>query len=163
VLKVRDSADTTDVELSALLDATQITKGVLDLARIPTIHQAIITEVGADRATTSTSFVDLLSSSITTEAAKLFMGFTGGWCWNDTRARHTYFRILLDGVAIAPVDASGHMVVGYGSGSEKHPASCWLVADVTAGTHTVTVQFRVDGGTGYASRRCKLILIEVRK
>jgi hypothetical protein len=102
--------------------------------------QSKFVEVAADVSTTSTTWVDLLSTTITTLAGFLLLTTTVSPNTSSTSAGF-YIRLLLDGVAVR--GASGYA----GSATFNETVSIVSKEAVTAGLHTVKVQWRVSTGT----------------
>ncbi len=97
-----------------------------------------------DITTTSTSFVDMteMSITLTTGDSTLDISFFAGVA-NATTGKVNTYQILVDGtsyiVAKSRIDTA----------SIGSPIALGWMINVTAGSHTVKVQWKVDGGTGY--------------
>jgi len=114
---------------------------VLPMGRV---RQHIVADVVANTTTTSTTFVTLLSISITTTAPTCSLWVQAAFaCSNATTNTTNYFRITINGTARR------------GAGERISPANqprsgavSFLLTGVAAGTHTVLLEWRVSAGTG---------------
>ena len=95
--------------------------------------------------TTSLSYVDMEEMSITFTALApvtaeiLFRAGAG----NSIQYKNDKFRMLLDGDAVASA------VVRIPYSTVGSPVTLFHISDISAGEHTVKIQWCVDGGTGY--------------
>jgi len=98
----------------------------------------------SDISTTSTSFVDMTSMSvtITSNGKPTLIMFTGAY---NTPAQ-AFFRVLEDGVAIH--DGTYGDSQSFGS-ADAGDMSCVIYRTPTAGSHTYKVQWRTVSGTSY--------------
>lgn len=101
--------------------------------------------------TTSTAFVDLVPTpgeGFTTTAVATLTGLFVAECRVGTAGHRLEARITVDGVVANP----GVAVLTTGLTYETRSVLGFRV-NVPAGSHTVTVQWRVSGGTGYVRNR----------
>ena len=100
--------------------------------------------------TTSTSFENLSQTQIimTTGANPVLIVFSGTF-YKDTAGTHVYIVINIDGTGKG---GSTRIVYYAAGGTQKNIATSWLET-VTAASHTFTIQWCVDVGTGYAKER----------
>jgi hypothetical protein len=102
---------------------------------------------GANHTTTSTSFANVDATNITfnvTSAGGMYwLGFSGRYV-HSVGASYIYFDIAVDGTRLG--GTNGLMPCN----SSTTGASFQLIAPatLTAGTRTITLQWRVSGGTG---------------
>lgn len=103
--------------------------------------QSSSSRIAVNTTTTSTTFVDLLSVTLTTQASFLLIFFTCGVS-NTAGTGQTFFRVLVNGVAVAGAGAS--------QVSANRPVSCAIShrIAVNAGSNIVKVQWRVANATG---------------
>jgi hypothetical protein len=110
------------------------------------VHQGVLGQtidnyITVDTTTTSNTFVDLLTTTLTTSAGYLLINFT---VCGDTSLNNRYvaFRITVDGVAIRST--------GFTSATtdQPHSAACQARVSVGAGSHTVKIQWFTSGGSG---------------
>ena len=105
--------------------------------------QSIFAEKAADATTTSTTFVTLLSQAITLAGStSLLIHFSAGVS-NTTNAAITSFRVTVDGVAKRGTSFKAPSASGAGG-----VAIILKVDGLSAGAHTVLVEWKVSGGTG---------------
>lgn len=103
--------------------------------------QSQSTELSVDTTTTSGTFVDLLTVTIESTGGDILCSVSSG-ASNSGANNGIYFRVTLDGVA------------GRGAASRyiNLPSVAVAIQDrftsVPPGSHTVKLQWRVDGGTG---------------
>lgn len=108
----------------------------------PILRQTSAARVSVDVSTTSTTFVSLLSLSITVEAGFLLLLFTASVEQsNDNQT--TYFDLQVNGTTVAGA-----------SHTHRNPTKAGCVAishrmAIAAGTHTVSVGWRVSNNTSY--------------
>lgn len=103
-----------------------------------------------DLSTTSTTFVDAtgLTVTLTTEASRCLVTFSG--MGNVGSANTVRLDVAVDGTR----QGGSYGLLGGGGSSEQNNLSFSFWTDVlTAGPHTIKLQWSVDGGTGtlYAS------------
>jgi len=102
------------------------------------------TEVTVNTTTTSATFVDLLSITFTKKRAgtRIKVTATAGFT-NSTNNTSSYFRTLIDGIA-------GRGVAGKQNGGGS-PGMCGAISSIisgmTAGTHTIKLQWKCSSGT----------------
>ena len=110
---------------------------------------------GSDYTTTSTSFVDVdgggteLELTIETAGGDVLIGFVGAIGMGTNK--DIYLDIDVDGARLGGSDgiAQAHDRVGTGSGTGIFPIGlCVLVENLTPGSHTFKLQWRVSAGTG---------------
>lgn len=131
-------------------DEIQITSGGIlnQLNLAPKIHSAIGT---TNISTASTSYVDMTNMSITATfpAGKVLINFCAG-------VRLLYVRISSVIVIDSVIKNTVHCLNSYNT---NIPASVNWVETLTAGEHTIKIQWKVDGGTGYQDgAECKRVL-----
>jgi len=119
------------------------------LARSDHVHrgplvQTVQAAVSSDVSTNSSSFTQLLSTSITTGAAFLILSWTSS---NATSAnsRGTNYRVLVNSVSVGGTQSW--------SATTNQPASCAFQhrMSIGAGTHSISVEWRHAGGGGSSS------------
>jgi hypothetical protein len=105
------------------------------------LKSTTMAEVSTDTTTTSTSWVDLLTITLTmASAGKLLAQFSAGFTMSGAN-NGAYFRIMVDGtakrgVASRYINTPGHSV-----------AISYLASGLAAGSHTVKVQWRASAST----------------
>lgn len=105
------------------------------------VLQSQYNRLTVDTTTNSTSFVDLLSLNITTGANHLVVHFTVAG-ENTRNDREVYFRLQIDGVTKIGTTLSG---VG---GPRATTAALVFKEAISAGAHTVKIQWSVESDTG---------------
>jgi len=122
--------------------------------------QTAFTEVTSDTTTTSTTFVDLLSITITTGTNNLLIYVSHSFGNTSAFGAQVFVRLVLDGAAVrGAADQASSTFASSGAIASKKA--------VTAGSHTIKVQWRVGGSTGQCrpvaapdSEHCALLVIE---
>lgn len=104
------------------------------------VVQSFFDELTVDTTTTSTTFVDLLTRAITTDATNILVLVTAG-ASNTNSDKFVAFRITVDGVAVRAVSSTGKS-----NNAETHAILCKKA--VSAGAHTVKLQWKVEVNTG---------------
>lgn len=111
--------------------------------------QTAFAELTSDTTTTSTSFVDLLTITVTTGANPVILHFSVSANNNSGFFQHQqYFQLLVDGSATRGCSMR--------SVNSNHAASGGLVyktSALTAGSHTFKIQWRTDSGLATAQIR----------
>jgi hypothetical protein len=105
------------------------------------IIQHTFNEISADTTTTSTTFTNLLTRTITTGANKIDIHFSCS-ASESTNNAQIYFQLLIDG---SPVRGTGNH---YTPANATRANSLVYSTTVTAASHTFTIQWRVTSGTG---------------
>ncbi len=128
----------------------------LDFLRNPPSGTYALSTAGSNITTTSTSFVDLTSTTVTLTTQGNPINIYFNCRANTTNAR---FDILVDGVSIT-ADNEGLGAVTPASTFGNN--SFFRRIAVTAASHTVKVQWRVTTGTGtvYAAGLLQLYVVE---
>jgi hypothetical protein len=122
--------------------------------------QTVSTEISTDTTTTSTSYVNLLSTTINTEGPNLLI-FTSVSASTTTSRTLINFQILVDSVVkrgfafaqVAGISAMGSLV---------------YKISLTPGSHTIALQWKVASADtaqirmGYNTEHAELIITEVR-
>jgi len=106
-------------------------------------------KAGSSASTSSTSFVNLMSLSFVLKKRSvcLFQA-TLPWASNSVKLEDIYFRLLLDGSVTGSVMKYEHVSGDYvTAGSDIKPITLLSNEIVEAGSHTLTLQWRVTGGT----------------
>jgi hypothetical protein len=116
----------------------------LDALKGPPTGSYVLNQ-GSDYTTTSTSFVDLdatnLSLTITTTGGDVLVVFAGTGLTAGGNA--VYLDITLDGTRVGGNDGIVDIYNGY------FPIPLvYLLRSVSAGSHTIKLQWKVSGGTG---------------
>lgn len=99
--------------------------------------------LAANVATTSTAFVDVpgLALTLTTSGGSVLVGFAGAA--GNTVGSTVVFDVVVDGVGQGGPDGI------CGSSAGVIPMSfVWLVEGLSAGAHTIKLQWKVSGNTG---------------
>ena len=110
------------------------------MSGLPLLIQSLFTNVTADTTTTSATFVDLLTQTITTGANSLELLFTIS-ASTSSGNKNIGFQILIDGTVQRGGGLSTSSANSSISGVVSHKAT------VSAAAHTVKVQWLVSGGT----------------
>lgn len=121
--------------------------GTLSFTALPTFDRVQVT--GADFSTTSTSFVDVTSASltITTKARPARVGVVGTWI-NSTAGSINYVDVDVDGTKQSGV-ANGLLDYRENTGNYRSNMSfVQQTAALSAGSHTFKIQMRVNANTG---------------
>lgn len=130
------------------------------VASLNYLRQAVFAEISTNTTTTSTTFTNLLSQNITTQAGFLLINLTIS-ASNASANRTINFQILVDGVV-----KRGLSVRVSASGVAESGALV-LKVPVTAASHTVLVQWSVLSSTGQirptttVTEHCSLLIQEV--
>lgn len=107
------------------------------------ILQTAFTELTANATTTATGYSgSLLSVTITTGANPVIIHFSVS-CQHSSSNQRNDFRLLVDGVARRGVSVFSPSNLNGNSG-----ALVYKTTALSAGSHTVTIQWRVAAGTG---------------
>jgi hypothetical protein len=122
---------------SGLPTWTTVSSGVAAFARV-------VRSTG-DVTTTSTSFVDVTGATvtITTGLFPVVVGWTAGTA-NSTSGERVDLKILVDGSQ----DGLGVEFSGSSANKQMNASFTHQTAVLTAGSHTIKMQFKVSGGTG---------------
>jgi hypothetical protein len=104
--------------------------------------QSVDAEIVADTTTTSTSFVDLLSLTVTTTGSSFLLTTFSAAFTNSSGVtyRRVEFQLLIDGVP-------QHGCLGVATSTNGATIAMVDRLAVSAGTHTVTVQWRTSANT----------------
>lgn len=105
--------------------------------------------------TTSTTFTDVdpdtniatneLGVQVTSNGGPLLVTFSGAVGHNNASATSIYFDLTLDGTRVAGND--GIILVTAKSGDAVNASFTFWLTGITAGTHTVKLQWRTPSGT----------------
>lgn len=106
----------------------------------PNLVQTKFVEITSDTSTTSTTFVDLLSTTLTTQGGALLIHFDVS-CSNSNTGKEIDFQVLLDGT----VKKAGG--VRYNGTPAGDLSLSYKTAILTAGSHTVKVQWKTESNT----------------
>jgi hypothetical protein len=112
------------------------------LSSQPQIVQSQYTVLGVDSTTTSTTFVDLMSTTVNTSANTCVVYFTASGD-NSTTSVNSYFQLLIDGTPLRGTKYRNTANSGAGH-------SCILVCEtpmLTAGAHVFKIQWLAQSGT----------------
>lgn len=133
---------------------------LFNLSPAQRLVQTAFAEITTDTTTTSTSFVDLLTITLTTATNNLLIYVSHSFGNTSAFGAQVFVRLLLDGAAIR----------GAGDQASSTFASSGAIITkeaVTAGSHTIKVQWRVGSNTGQCrpvaapdSEHCSLLVIE---
>jgi hypothetical protein len=104
--------------------------------------QVASTEITSDITTTSTTFIDLMTLTVTIGANPVILDFSVS-CNNTGMFNQCDFQLLVDGGITRGITV-------YTSTSENASSGAILykTSALTAGSHTFKIQWRVDAGTG---------------
>jgi hypothetical protein len=109
------------------------------------IGSGLFTNITVNTTTTSATFVDLLSTSITiSDQSKILISFTGSMSNASNNQTH-FFRVLVNGATITG-GGTGTRIAS-GAGNPQVIAIHVQTAALTAGTYTIALQWRTTGGT----------------
>ena len=107
----------------------------------------VVTYTTGDITTTSTSLVDLTGATITLvlpTASRVAFNFSGSWSLSGGNTRH--INVDVDGVLLFGTNGLRYQTV---TADRKRPITVGgLTAELAAGSHTIKVQWKVDGSTG---------------
>ena len=111
------------------------------------LRQTQFAEVSSAANTTSTTFVDLFSLSITiNQGSYLIISFTSSGYPTAGSPNGLTYQLVLDGTPIRGCSA------GAGSGAQNaiglYGKLTWKSSSLSAGSHTVLIQWRGDSGSG---------------
>ena len=96
-------------------------------------------ELAVNTSTTSTTFVDLLTVSVTTTAGSKLALEAIASALITVSALQVFFQLTVDGVKVGPACA----ITGSGANVRQTVSLIALVAGLAAGAHTVKLQWRV--------------------
>lgn len=105
--------------------------------------QTTFQEVTVDTTTTSTTFVDLLTQSITTQAGTALLIHASTSASNTGVNQSVRFRVTIDGTAVR-----GWENVKTGAGQTAGGGFVYRKTGLSAAAHTIKVQWLVGGSTG---------------
>jgi hypothetical protein len=109
------------------------------------IGSGLFTNITANTTTTSLTFVDLLSTSITiSNQSRILISFTGSMSNASNNQTH-FFRVLVNGATITG-GGTGTRIAS-GAGNPQVIALHAQTAALAAGTYTIALQWRTTGGT----------------
>jgi hypothetical protein len=134
-----------DADLAVIEDsASSNAKKKIQLGNIPkSLVKTTLTSLAVDASTNSGTWVDLLSSSVTTTIGTQLLLFAHVSCDNSNNKGSAiqYFRLNVDGTGQKGVAATVQV--------NAEPVTVALVgqASVTAGSHTVKLQWYTSKGT----------------
>lgn len=118
-----------------------------------------VTDTTGDKTTTSTSFVDLPNATLTlVTGARRCLVVLSGFGGDGTTGKYCRFNVVIDGVGQG--GTYGITANRGASASQDMNNSFTFVTDVlSAGSHTIKIQWSVDAGTGtfYASATAPLV------
>jgi hypothetical protein len=106
------------------------------------IIQSAFANITTDVSTTSSTFVNVLSTTLTTAGNKMKFQLTFS-ATNSTGNKNIGFQILLDGA----VQRGGGINISNAGSAISGAVSHETATAVAAGTHTVAVQWSTSGGT----------------
>lgn len=114
------------------------------------LQSASVTRTAADLTTTSTTFVDATSLTVTlTTGARRCLVFFNCTVKNNTNGQNTAVDIAVDGALQGQTYGLALFSPGLGgAGAAGVVSLTFLTAVLTAASHTIKIQWRVDGGTG---------------
>lgn len=139
----------TDHDLVYQTDGSSWTTWATLGAALPTLLKSRVVRTAGDISTTSTSFVDATSLSITgsTGARRCLVGFTG-FVYHGSNQAGIYIQLDIDGTDQGGAfGMTGEVTVS--GGNDAHNASFVYMTDVlTAASHTFKIRWRVTSGTG---------------
>jgi hypothetical protein len=114
---------------------------MLYLPQLQTLIQEITSSLAVSASTTSASWVDLLSQSVTTAGnSYVFIASSFSTTSSAATSGTAYFRIIVDGVEL---NQAGDEVYDAPEGG----AICTSSSILSPGVHTVALQWRISGGT----------------
>lgn len=136
----RDTSNGRD-EAVSLAGGLTLSANVLSGADVAgNIQQTGFLEITSDTMTTSTTFIDLLSMSITTGANAVLIWFTCSFSMTAP-LNFGHFRIVVDGTTKRAVAAS------IAASNDVVCAAIVYKDSVSSDSHTITIQWKVDSGT----------------
>jgi hypothetical protein len=151
---IYSSSGTTPARLAIGTSAQALVGGTTPAwsSAVGILQSAVAKRTAGDLTTTSTSFVDATSLTVTlTTGARRCLVFFNGSAGNDTYSNNTAFDVALDGTLQG--GTYGLLLVGQsslsgGANINVPVAITYLTPVLSAASHTIKIQWRVDGGTG---------------
>lgn len=140
---------------SSAITTAKINNGAVTADKLGT--GAIVIRVATSQTTTSTSFVDLAtvqSVTVTVGANGILLVAVAGWMSLDVGGNQGLISYAISGAStVAASDAESIWYQAYSGGAQHQCANVFLVSGLTPGSTTVTMKFRVTGGTGTFKNR----------
>lgn len=112
----------------------------------PIVGSSDFSKISTDVSTTSTSYSDLITKSVSINGTEMLINFTANGI-TQGGADSVYFRILVDG---SPIANGGGWETRTSAGSAFSCANVIKLTGLTPGSHTVKLQWRVAVGSGVA-------------
>jgi len=146
---VAPTTKTTGTLITAAIWNQDVVANIVAIKDPPTDNQRA--DEASDYTSSSTTFVDVdsagdpdFSLSITTTGGDIMVGFVGTMT-NGTAAARAYIDIALDGVRQGLDDG---LFEHQAAGGTLFPCGfVYLIRGVSAGTHTIKLQYKVSSGT----------------
>lgn len=110
-------------------------------AQVNYVRQVVSARVSVNTTTTSTTYVALLSASVTVNDGRLLVHFSTS-CSNSSANRQLFFEVRVDGTLV------GRASVRVTGANNPDFAQVLAVVPVAAGAREVTVNWRVSANTG---------------
>ncbi len=104
--------------------------------------QTVFSEVTSDTTTSSTTFVDLLTSTITTVAGTKLVVLATFATSNSNSNAQQHFRLLVDGVVKRGCG------LRYTNVPSESGSIAFVIAGLSSGSHTIKLQWRADASGG---------------
>lgn len=108
----------------------------------PNLLKTVFSEITVDTTTTSMTYVNLLSSTVSVSSKTVLIHFTAAVS-NSNADRNMFYQLLIDGVATR----GGACRTGAASNPETW-ALVYKATDLSVGDHTFLIQWRVSANTG---------------
>lgn len=104
---------------------------------------------GGNLTTSSTSFVDLTGATVTlTTGARRCLVLLQCYAFNSSSGNAEYYDVAVDGVLQGGTEGLANVYQISGGADDHSVTLAYVTAALSAGAHTIKVQWKVSGGTG---------------